>query len=90
MKEELFIQIPLSKVREFWYQRKGEFTYRPRPSVKDEVRRDIYHYCMEQYIRKLIGEVAELSLQNSLLSTSNQALAATVAYYESRSSSEQT
>jgi len=88
MKQELFIQVRLSKIRDFWYHRKGELAYRPRPSIKDEVRRDIYHYCMEQYIRKLVGEVAELSLQNSLLATSNQALAATVAYYESRNINE--
>ena len=84
MKEKLFQQIPLSVIRTFWVMRTERRMRRMDPTIKDLVRADINYYCLRLRIQKIEIENHSIKEENALLATSNQALAATVAYYESR------
>ena len=52
---------------------------------EEEIREDIDRTCMVFTIAHLEIDNVELQRENELLATANQALAATIAYYESRS-----
>ncbi len=85
MPDKLFQQVPLSIIRQYWKVRKWEIENKERPTLKDLVREDIDRVCMVFTISRLEINNVGLQKENELLATANQALAATVAYYESRS-----
>ncbi len=85
MPDKLFQQVPLSIIRQYWRLRKWEIVNRERPTLKDLVREDIERTCMVFTISHLEMDNVELQKENELLAAANQALAATIAYYESRS-----